>query len=97
MGKGNEEETFEQLKRQLLVRPDSAPLHYNLGLAHGRRKEWDEAITELKTALELNPGLLEARINLGGDPSYPVAWILEASINADGLATEITLRTQGSA
>jgi hypothetical protein len=38
-----------------------------------------------------------ARINFGGDPSYPVAWILEAAVNADGLATEITLRTQGSA
>jgi hypothetical protein len=38
-----------------------------------------------------------ARINLGGDPTYPVAWILEAAINAEGLATEITLRTQGSA
>ena len=57
--KEREDETFEQLKRQLLVRPDSAPLHYNLGLAHGRRKEWDEAITEFKTALELNPGLEE--------------------------------------
>jgi len=34
LGKEKEDETFEQLKRQLLVRPDSAPLHYNLGLAH---------------------------------------------------------------
>jgi uncharacterized protein (DUF697 family) len=38
-----------------------------------------------------------ARINFGGDPSYPVAWVLEAAINGEGLATEITLRTQGSA
>ncbi len=57
MAKGKEEATFEQLKRQLLVRPDSAPLHYNLGLAHGRRKEWDEAITEFKT--KKSPHLLE--------------------------------------
>ena len=38
-----------------------------------------------------------ARINFGGDPSYPLAWTFEAVINAEGSATEITLRTQGSA
>jgi hypothetical protein len=38
-----------------------------------------------------------AQINFGGDPAYPAAWHLEAVVTPDGSATEIALRTQGSA
>ena len=66
MASEKEEETFQALKQQLLAHPDSAPVHYNMGLAYVRRRQWDEAISEFKAALEINPGMVEARINLGG-------------------------------
>jgi hypothetical protein len=40
---------------------------------------------------------ITAQINFGGDPVFPVAWLLDAVVTDDGLATEISLRTQGSA
>src|SRR4051794_22454248 len=38
-----------------------------------------------------------AQINFGGDPVFPAAWQLDAVLTEEGLATEISLRTQGSA
>ena len=38
-----------------------------------------------------------AQIKFGGDPAYPAAWHIEVTLTPDGLATEIALRTPGSA
>jgi Flp pilus assembly protein TadD len=46
-------------------RGDYADLHYLLGLAYGNAAMLEDAMLEFRRALELNPGLTKARINLG--------------------------------
>ncbi len=54
------------LKERLAFEPHSATLHYNLGLAYSHKGLIAEAISEFKQALECNPNLAEAYVNLGG-------------------------------
>lgn len=74
------------LKEQIAFEPGSAALHYNLGLAYTHRGLTAEAISEFKQALECDPKLAQAYVNLGGlyaesDP--------EKSIEANTKALEI--------
>jgi len=59
-------DTIEDLERKLAQDPDSANLHYNLGLALVRAKQWDRATVEFRSSMKLKPGLLEARVNIAG-------------------------------
>ena len=43
----------------------NARAHYNLGAAFGRLKRYDDALPELASALEIEPGYAEAHYNLG--------------------------------
>lgn len=54
------------LKERLAFEPNSATLHYNLGLAYTNRRLFAEAVSEFKQALECDPNLAEAYVNLGG-------------------------------
>ena len=54
------------LKERLFFEPGSATLHYNLGLAYSHKGLIDEAISEMKQALECDPNLPQAYVNLGG-------------------------------
>ncbi len=54
------------LKEQLAFEPQSAALHYNLGLAYSHKALPAEAISEFKQAIECDPNLAEAYVNLGG-------------------------------
>lgn len=54
------------LKERLFFDPSSETLHYNLGLAYTQKGQVEEAISEFKQALECNPGLAQAHVNLGG-------------------------------
>jgi len=54
------------LKERLTFEPHSATLHYNLGLACAHRGLVAEAISEFKQAIECDPNLAEAYVNLGG-------------------------------
>jgi len=45
------------LKERLFFDPDSATLHYNLGLAYSQKDLLDEAISELKQSIECDPAL----------------------------------------
>ena len=54
------------LKERLFFEPSSETLHYNLGLAYTHKGLIDEAISEFKQALECDPNLAEAYVNLGG-------------------------------
>jgi tetratricopeptide (TPR) repeat protein len=57
---------LDELKRRAEERPDSAVAQYNLGLAFGQRGLVDRAEKAYRRALELNPDLVEAWVNLGG-------------------------------
>ena len=46
--------------------PDSAAAHFNLGLAHTERGRMIAAEKAYRRALELDPGLVQAWVNLGG-------------------------------
>jgi Flp pilus assembly protein TadD len=61
-----EPERLEELRRRAEERPDSAVAQFNLGLALGRRGLVDRAEKAYCRALELNPDLVEAWVNLGG-------------------------------
>ncbi len=54
------------LKERLAFEPHSATLHYNLGLAYTHKGLTAEAISEFKQALECDPNLAQAYVNLGG-------------------------------
>jgi tetratricopeptide (TPR) repeat protein len=71
------------LKEQLAFEPQSATLHYNLGLAYSHKGLSAEAVSEFKQAIECDPNLAEAYVNLGGlyADSEP-AKSIEANIKA---------------
>jgi tetratricopeptide (TPR) repeat protein len=54
------------LKERLFFEPGSDTMHYNLGLAYSQKGLIDEAVSEFKQALECNPDLAQAYVNLGG-------------------------------
>lgn len=54
------------LKERLFFDPGSETLHYNLGLAYAHKGLVEEAISEFKQAIECNPNLAQAYVNLGG-------------------------------
>jgi len=54
------------LKERLAFEPHSATMHYNLGLAYTHKGLIAEAISEFKQALECDPNLAQAYVNLGG-------------------------------
>ena len=54
------------LKERLAFQPCSATLHYNLGLAYAHKGLNIEAISEFKQAIECDPNLAEAYVNLAG-------------------------------
>jgi tetratricopeptide (TPR) repeat protein len=77
------------LKERLAFEPLSATMHYNLGLAYSHKGLKVEAVSEFKQALECDPGLAEAYVNLGGlyvetDPEMSIEANLKAlEINPD--------------
>jgi tetratricopeptide (TPR) repeat protein len=54
------------LKERLAFEPLSATMHYNLGLAYTHKGLVPEAVSEFKQAIECDPNLAEAYVNLGG-------------------------------
>ena len=55
-----------QHERALAQDDDLAGAAYNLGLAYNQKGQLDEAISEFKQALECDPKLAQAYLNLGG-------------------------------
>ena len=74
---------IKYLKEQLAFEPQSATLHYNLGLAYAHKGLSAEAVSEFKQAIECDPNLAEAYVNIGGlyADSEP-AKSLEANLKA---------------
>jgi tetratricopeptide (TPR) repeat protein len=59
-----------QLEKLLLYAPRSYELHELLGMVYASQSENDKAIDHLKTAVQIQPDLAEARINLGAALSH---------------------------
>jgi tetratricopeptide (TPR) repeat protein len=54
-----------RVKRQIALQPNAAPLHYLLGSVHQARKEIPQAEGAYAKALELDPALIGAYVQLG--------------------------------
>jgi tetratricopeptide (TPR) repeat protein len=66
MKKESQRQRLERCQRQVEEKPDSGSAHFNLGLAYtrsGRVKQAEEAYLK---ALELDPTLVQAWVNIGG-------------------------------
>ncbi|XRD90975.1 sulfotransferase [Dyella nitratireducens] len=50
------------LQRALVLAPQQADVHYNLGLLHLQQKHWGAARESLLEAVQLAPGFIEARL-----------------------------------
>lgn len=53
------------LRDSLRLNPDSAPAHYNLGIALSAQRRFDEAMAEFREAIRLDPDHAGAHNNLG--------------------------------
>jgi tetratricopeptide (TPR) repeat protein len=59
------DEDVAEDRNDLIVGPDHAEVHYNLGLAYAQKDMLDDAITEFKRALAIDPDFAGAHGNLG--------------------------------
>lgn len=62
---GKPREAVTHFRGSLRLNPDSAPTHYNLGLALSMLREYGEAAREFEAAIRLDPNHPEAHNNLG--------------------------------
>jgi lipoprotein NlpI len=51
-------------RQALAIRPDLAFAHNSWGIALARQARWDEAMEHYRAALRLQPGFVEARLNM---------------------------------
>jgi Tfp pilus assembly protein PilF len=62
---GRAEDAAVEWRESLKLNPESAPAHYNLGLALSALRRFDEARGEFQEAVRLDPEYAEAHNNLG--------------------------------
>ena len=80
----------EQLERSLAKAaesPDSAAVHFNLGLAYTRMAKMDSAESSYEKALEIDPKHARAWVNLGG--ARLLRWDFKGALEANEKALEI--------
>ena len=65
MDKGFNDEAIKQLSYLISVFPEDARLHYNLGIAWDKIKNYKQAIKAYETALEYEPEEADFLYNLG--------------------------------
>ena len=65
LDRGDYDAAVGLLKQILAQRPDEALPHFELGYAYSELKRGAEAAAEYRRALELNPSLVAAHLNLG--------------------------------
>ena len=62
---GDAEGAVRRYRESLALNPDSAPTHYNLGIALSLQRKYGEALTEFREALRVDPDYADAHNNLG--------------------------------
>jgi len=62
---GRASEAVVEFRESLKLNPDSAPTHYNLGIALSIQRQYDGALAEFQEAVRLDPDHAEAHNNLG--------------------------------
>ena len=67
--------------REVEARPDSSVAHYNLGLAYTQQGFMTRAENAYRKALEIDPELVEAWVNLGG--TLLLKWDFKGSLEAN--------------
>lgn len=65
MQAGNDDDSIRWLKDALELSPRDGELHHLLGMAHSHLGMVDQAVQEIGRALELAPGLVNARFQFG--------------------------------
>lgn len=81
------EDRVTRLRREAIEKPDAPNSHLKLGFALQQAGKLAEAKLALKRALELDPGLIEAWINLGG--ICFTEWDFEGCLEANRKAIEV--------
>jgi tetratricopeptide (TPR) repeat protein len=62
---GQTDQAVVHFRNSLRLNPDSAPTHYNLGIALARQQRLDEALAEFREAIRLDPSHADAHNNAG--------------------------------
>lgn len=77
----SDQQRLERCQREAENNPGSAVAHYNLGLAYTRRGLMESAETAYRKAVEIDSGLVEAWVNLGG--ALMLKWDFKGSVDAN--------------
>ncbi len=59
--RSRQDRAIEAYKRAIELDPVAPSAHYNIGLIHAERKDWDEAIRWFQEAIRANPADKDAR------------------------------------
>jgi tetratricopeptide (TPR) repeat protein len=62
---GQSEQAFDHYDRALILKPDYAEAHNNIGLLYGFKGQTDKTIEHIQKALALKPDYAEAHYNIG--------------------------------
>jgi tetratricopeptide (TPR) repeat protein len=62
---GDPESAVRHFRDSLALNAESAPTHYNLGIALSLQRKYDEAMAEFREALRVDPNYADAHNNLG--------------------------------
>lgn len=81
MTKENARERIARRLRLTEENPDSATAHYKLGLAYTQVGKMDSAARAYRRALELDPAMCKAWVNLGG--SLFLKWDFQGAVEAN--------------
>lgn len=65
LSRGNLAGAEAAFRQVLAIDPHSAGAHANLGVIHMRRREWKQALAELRTAERMAPKVAGIRLNIG--------------------------------
>ena len=81
MNEESREDRVARWKKRVEEAPDSAPAHFNLGLAHTERGRMMAAEKAYRRAVELDPDLVQAWVNLGG--ALLMKWDFQGCLEAN--------------